>query len=85
MLPGSLSHGTLPLVGRQSEISARTMAQSFHSMMVEDLTSWLSTLERRDVSYYKRCISLIRNLLAHNSQFFSDEFVSYRGQPSGDS
>lgn len=87
MLPGSLSHDTLPLVGRQSEISARMMWHSFQSMMVEDLTSWLSTLDQRDVSSRdeRRGVSTrLGNILAHNTQFFSDEFVPYRRQPSGD-
>ncbi|KAH8995717.1 hypothetical protein EDB92DRAFT_159015 [Lactarius akahatsu] len=40
----SLSHGTLPLVGRHSETSADTICLSFHRKTDEDLTSWLSIL-----------------------------------------
>jgi hypothetical protein len=46
----SLSHGTPPLVGRHSDISANIMRLSFHKKTDEVLTSWLNILWEK-VSY----------------------------------
>ncbi|KAH9058820.1 hypothetical protein EDB87DRAFT_845113 [Lactarius vividus] len=66
----SLSHGTPPLVGRHSEISADTICLSFHRKTDEDLTSWLSILGESEPRNDGQNFDLIGTYLPTTRSFF---------------